>query len=157
MSATLDLNTIMEMDHPVWVDHDGRVRDVAFPVYAPECFDDGEGGIDTCGDTDWTALTGYSGQDRYSGPIMHPSEYIGGALAEDILAEPGVYVAVVVDDPDTGEEPSGWAVMRYCGAELCPDCGRPIERTDSGGLWRHRDMVNPPNCWRLSLDGPYVD
>jgi hypothetical protein len=35
----------------------------------------------------------------------------------------------------------------------CPDCGRPIERTESGGWWRHVGM--PDGCWRLSMDGPF--
>lgn len=66
----------------------------------------------------WELLTGYSGQDSYSGPIMHPSEYIGGGLERDILATPGVYVVLAAySSPEEGEEeeeemPDGWAVAR---------------------------------------------
>ena len=62
----------------------------------------------------WELLDGYSGQDRYSGPIMHASEYVGGRMERDILATPGVYVALVdycLDDSD----PEGWAVARMIG------------------------------------------
>lgn len=42
---------------------------------------------------------------------MHTSEYIGGGLARDILAQPGYYVALV-EYPSDGGEPDGWAVAR---------------------------------------------
>lgn len=45
----------------------------------------------------WALMTGYSGQDSYNGPVMHPSEYIGGGMERDILATPGVYVCLVVE------------------------------------------------------------
>jgi hypothetical protein len=108
------LNDIMEFDHVIEVLEDGSIVD-RNDIYAPESFDDGHGKIDFAGATGWYALNGYSGQDRYAGPIMHPSEYIGGHLADDILASPGVYVAVVVTDLDDEENPSGWAVLRYDG------------------------------------------
>lgn len=107
-----DLNDVMSFDHVVEVHADGTVTDRP-DIYAPESFDDDRGGIDFAGDKRWTALDGYSGQQSYSGPIMHPSEYIGGSLADDILSEPGVYVAVVVTDLSSEDaEPSGWAVLR---------------------------------------------
>lgn len=71
----------------------------------------------------WEFIDGYSGQEGYSGPVMHHSEYVGGAMERDILAEPGVYTAVVVDcltdddypdgvPEDVEIEPAGWAVLR---------------------------------------------
>lgn len=53
---------------------------------------------------------GYTGQWGYSGPEMHASEYLGGRLAEDILAEPGIYALVGVRydcDPDYCGIPAG--------------------------------------------------
>ncbi len=54
-----------------------------------------------------------------AGTWIHSSEQIGGRLAEDILAEPGVYVSLVAnaepdedDDPDDYLEPEGWAIAR---------------------------------------------
>lgn len=47
---------------------------------------------------------------------MHASEYIGGKLARDILATPGLYVAVVSyatledDDPEPDDSIAGWAI-----------------------------------------------
>ncbi len=108
-----DLNDAMEFDHVVQVHDDGSVTDRR-DLYAPECYGEPDGTINFAGAKGWHALNGYSGQDRYAGPIMHPSEYIGGRMADDILSTPGTYVAVVVTDLDDDEgEPYGWAVLRY--------------------------------------------
>lgn len=109
----LDLNTRLEFDCVVEVHKDGTMTD-RHDLYAPESYDDGTGGIDFAGSTVWKPLDGYSGQYGYSGPIMHPSEYIGGVLEDDIATTPGVYVVVVVTDlDDVDGEPSGWAVLRH--------------------------------------------
>lgn len=66
----------------------------------------------------WEPMRGYTGQygagsDSF---IMHESEFIGGGLARNILATPGLYVATVVDgmmdDEDVETEPVGWMVAR---------------------------------------------
>jgi hypothetical protein len=110
-----DLNGIMEFDHPVVVDEHGTVTDAPADVlYVPEVYTDGDP-LTPWVSPGWSLLSGYSGQDRYAGPIMHPSEFIGGSMALDILATPGVYVAVVVTDLDAGDEDDdlvGWAVAR---------------------------------------------
>jgi hypothetical protein len=103
-----DLNNRMEFDHVVRVHADGSVTDES-GVYAPELF--GE----ELDDGTWALMNGYSGQYGYSGPIMHASEFIGGGMARDILAAPGLYVALVsyvpTDDEDNDEDNiSGWAV-----------------------------------------------
>lgn len=75
-------------------------------VFAPELFDEEVS-------PGWTLLNGWSGQDRYPGPIMHASEYIGGRMAAWILENPGVYVALVSYDlDDLDGEPFGWAVAK---------------------------------------------
>ena len=104
------LNSRMEFDCVIRVDAAGTVTD-EHDVYGPEVVDFGGGDVHVS-ESRWTLLDGYSGQDRYSGPVMHPSEFIGGAMERDILATPGLYVAVVVeyDSDDGSEEPSGWAV-----------------------------------------------
>lgn len=112
MITTDELNDVMEFGHVIEVRADGSIIDRP-DLYAPECYGEPDGSIDFAGYKGWTALDGYSGQDRYSGPIMHPSEYVGGGLARDILSTPGVYVVVVVDDLDEPEDPYGWAVLRY--------------------------------------------
>lgn len=122
-----NLNDVMEFEHVVTVTRDGRVLDGPDNLYAPDVLDDE---IQSEG---WEFLDGYSGQYGYSGPIMHSSEFIGGGMARDILATPGVYVAVVAmyspdEDDDDGSDygAEGWAVLRYAPADAheC-DCGHP--------------------------------
>lgn len=107
----MSLNDHMQFDHVIEVMEDGSIID-RNDMYSPDVYDDGNAGIGYMGDAGWVALNGYSGQDRYPGPIMHPSEYIGGRLESDILSTPGIYVAVVVEDIDNPEHPSGWAILR---------------------------------------------
>lgn len=110
----LRLDDIMSLDHVVEVHDDGTVTDGPAGIYAPTVTDERP---DDCR---WTLLNGYSGQYRYSGPIMHNSEFIGGRMADDILSTPGIYVAVAAqwspddddDDYDTPDTVEGWAVAR---------------------------------------------
>lgn len=109
---TVNLNDIMEFDHVIRVHEDGTITDEP-DVYAPNLLDD------QLDDNTWTLLDGYSGQDRYSGPIMHNSEFIGGRMEDDIRENPGVYVAIVsyyspseTDDSDHDSIVEGWAVAR---------------------------------------------
>lgn len=111
------LNDLMEFDHVIMVDADGHVSEPG-GIWAPEVTVQ-EGSyanpdVSAMHNEPWTLMNGYSGQYGYHGPVMHSSEFIGGKLAEDILAEPGYYVAVVVADVDSedDDEPAGWAVAR---------------------------------------------
>jgi hypothetical protein len=103
-----NLNTFMEFDHVIKVNEDSTVEYAPMVQY-PTLTDDEL-------DSDrWTLLNGYSGQFRYSGPVMHNSEYIGGRLAEDILEQPGYYVAIPaywteVPDGDILPDIEGWAI-----------------------------------------------
>ena len=112
--ATRDnLNSIMEFDHVITVHEDGTVSDGPSSLYAPTLMDEE---LDGAG---WLLLDGYTQQHGYRGPIMGDGEYIGGRMADYILATPGIYVAIVAfwlpegdDDGDTVME--GWAVARRC-------------------------------------------
>ena len=116
----MTLNEIMEFDHVIRVTDD--LRAVSEPrICAPETM-----GMEIQGDG-WEWMDGYSGQDRYSGPHMHQSEFIGGRMEVDIANTPGIYVAVVVGcdhDPDycdsgPGGEcatPTEWGVLRKVAA-----------------------------------------
>jgi hypothetical protein len=111
------LDKIMETDHVVQVHADGTVTDGPAGLYAPGLVDDE---LDS---SHWEFFsTGYTGQYGYAGPIMHDSEFIGGRLARDILAEPGIYVAVAAcylpDDNDEEITYEGWAVARYVGPDF---------------------------------------
>lgn len=122
MNVTRDnLNAVMEFDHVVRVDSDGTVTDAEADIYAPDVHDNLDGSVlvmSPHGSKPWALMNGYSGQDRYAGPVMHASEYIGGKMADDILATPGLYVSVMVycnvedveDDEDDDVNVSGWAV-----------------------------------------------
>ena len=119
-----DLNAVMEFDHVIEVlpgtlaeDGSAMVRPRA-DIYAPSVC--GEDGIE---DTAWQPLKGYSSQG--SGIInqaenwhMHDCESIGGRLAEDILANPGIYVCVYITWPTEAEDETdaetiieGWCVL----------------------------------------------
>lgn len=106
------LDETMEFDHVIQVHADGSITDAPNNLYAPDLYD-GE----LQGDGWEFFTTGYSGQYGYNGPIMHNSEYIGGGLERDILAQPGYYVSVVCywtpeDESDEAAENAieGWAV-----------------------------------------------
>lgn len=114
-----DLNSIMEFDHVVTVAKDGAVTDGPPGVYAPSLLD---GELD---DSRWKMMTsGYTSQYGYSGPVMHDCESIGGQLERNILATPGVYVAVAASYTcDEHEEAcecelitEGWAVAYLVGS-----------------------------------------
>lgn len=106
-----------DFDHPFRVLADGTIGE-APGVYAPDLLNEelSPSGV-------WEMLNGYSGQDSYSGPIMHNSEYIGGQLERDILAQPGVYVLVAAywdrEEDDDREEMliEGWAICRLIESE----------------------------------------
>lgn len=115
-----NLNSVMEFGHVIHVHSDGTVTEPR--VFNPpevvyrELDADGQCVDDEIHDLPdgWTLLRGYTGQYGYNGPVMHPSEFIGGRLARDILSTPGMYAAVVVDglEPEeTGDDTNiGWAV-----------------------------------------------
>jgi hypothetical protein len=120
MGVTADkLNDVMEFNRVIRVYPDGTVNYVK-DVYAPElnAINDGDGSHTAETDPElcrqaehagWTLESGWTGQYSYNGPCMHPSEFIGGGLAEHILATPGYWVAVVVYEDD-GSDPEHWAV-----------------------------------------------
>lgn len=94
----------------------GTVRDDIYSVEAVYYLGEGPGGDDVFEDlNNWTPLTGYSGQDRYSGPVMHESEYIGGGMADHIINTDGIYTfsVVMMDEPDEYEEHPviGWMIL----------------------------------------------
>jgi hypothetical protein len=112
MTTTPDtLNSEMPFDHVVRVT-DG-VLTAEPDIHAPELrWSNGHVEMDPA--EGWVLMDGYSGQFRYGGPIMHESEYIGGRMADDILARDGVFVALVCHDYDEATEDEmptcGWAV-----------------------------------------------
>ena len=111
------LDDFMEFDRVVAVHADGKTVEHSHAVYAPEL--DGE---EILSSLPWTFVNGFSGQYGYGGPVMHPSEYIGGRLEKHILENPGFYTVVAVyptfeereaalDDTGLSDDPYGWAVL----------------------------------------------
>jgi hypothetical protein len=104
----------MMFDHVIEVHEDGSITGGPDGVYAPELYD-GELSDTAYGRSlsGWELQSGYSGQYGYSGPVMHPSEYIGGGLERDIRSTPGLWVALVnyvTTDGDDEDDIDGWAV-----------------------------------------------
>lgn len=94
--------------------------------YAPEVFYDPDQGLLIDGETEkirgWQALTGFTGQYGYNGPIMHPSELWTDAMLERlrILSQDGplTFTLQVVespcylrDEPCLSDELVGWVVL----------------------------------------------
>lgn len=105
-----ELNSVMEFGHVIRVHPDGTISEPR-DVWAPGLCDS-----ELESSSPWSLLDGFSGQDRYSGPIMHASEFVGGGIARYILDHPGYYVTLV-DYPSEDDEPDGWAIA-YMDAEL---------------------------------------
>ena len=73
----------------------------------------------------WEAVSGYSGQHGYSGPDMHPSEYLGGGMARDVLEDVGAIYATQTlsalpnwdaDDEETETvmmDADGWILLKF--------------------------------------------
>uniref|UniRef100_UPI003F496327 hypothetical protein n=1 Tax=Amycolatopsis sp. CA-096443 TaxID=3239919 RepID=UPI003F496327 len=121
------LNDLMVFDRVIMVHANGNITQPE-EFYEPDCMiaadENGQilaeherDWINGVRDYGWEPLRGYSAQDGYGGPIMHPSEFVGGRLAKEIQSEPGAYVAALIEvipkDKDDNPEPAGRAVLRY--------------------------------------------
>jgi hypothetical protein len=130
-----ELDKFAEFDHPFRVNDwghdgfpDGSVTDDLPGVYAPSVYwyeGDSQEYIDGSG---WEPVNGYSGQDRYSGPVMHASEFLGGGMAKEVLSTPGIYVVTTVEDPDDPDNPAGWMLLRR-------DLEPPRMKRNDNGSW----------------------
>lgn len=104
----------MEFDHVIEVLTGGTTRE-RLDISAPELWGASGKPEEVEG---WELLNGYSGQDRYAGPIMHNSEQLAGGIADEIRSTPGVYVALLCqwmpesEDEDEEIVVEGWAVAR---------------------------------------------
>ncbi|MFI0265603.1 hypothetical protein [Streptomyces luteogriseus] len=164
----MDLNAKMEIGHVVYIRKGGAVVD-AINVHAPEINCDYTGPFDDAQISDadeeamgesvksqgWTLETGWTGQYLYSGAIMHPSEFIGGKLAEHIRETPGLWVALSVElhpeDENAESESAGW-VLAYREAvhygysrTACGD----LPESEDGGCTTTVKEVTCPVCWEV--------
>lgn len=120
--ATVDtLEHIMPFDNVVEILPGGVVEDRP-DMYAPEwpwtIGDTAE--IDTSGLGEWVPQS-FNGPASGDGPLMHPSESIGGGMAAALIEAPGVYVVVPVNDGDEELDNdnevcfAGWTVLKWEG------------------------------------------
>lgn len=141
MDDTLD--ALMSVDRVIRVHDDGTVTDKTSGVYAPEVDIDLDADgqipdaterqmIDEIKRAGWDVQSGWSGQYRYGGPIMHESEFVGGPLAEHVLSTPGFWVVTY---------PS--VTVSHCPDEedRCEQCTYDMERRPDRWLILHRDAV----------------
>jgi hypothetical protein len=146
----MDLDVKMEIDLAVRVHPDGSVTDAA-GVYAPEVsMDTGDDGQILAGHEaamvadlkrqGWDVESGWTGQQGYRGPVMHTSEFIGGRLAEHILATPGYWVACAVYVASE-ECPNGSPTCTL--SDPCVIChdhtGKDREQDCAGWIIAHRE------------------
>lgn len=97
----------------------------------------------------WQAVTGFSGQHGYDGPVMHASEVIGdSAMADYIRDNPGEYVAVTVSQEMSEEE----QIEEY--GEL-PEDG--TEMHDVGWMLLHKSSESPGSGNSPHSNGSGVD
>lgn len=124
LATTADeLNNLAEFDHPIQVHPDGSVTDAPANVYAPSVYEyldeDGQStGPPEIDGSGWEFVDGFSGQQGYSGPVMHPSEYLGGGMARHVLENPGIYVVVEDMNPEDPDDLIGWCLLKKTGAVM---------------------------------------
>jgi hypothetical protein len=109
----------VEFDHPFTIEAD-TVLDVP-GVFAPSVYsweqEDGTWSEAEPEDSAWQLVShGWTGQDRYKGPVMHNSEFIGEGIAERLaeMAEDYRAFAVCAVDCiglDGEQEHDGWVVL----------------------------------------------
>lgn len=107
------LNDYVEFNSPFRVHSDSTISDAGGHIMAPETLwdEDSLSGLDLplMRQYGFTPLNGHA----TNGLIRHPSEYLDGQLAQDILGEPGVYCVTEVIDPDDTDALIGWSISRY--------------------------------------------
>lgn len=134
----------VEFDSPFLVGTDGRVQTYLPDVFAPV---DGDRITDDACPDGWELIDGWSGQHGYSGPTMHASEYLGGAMARSVLDNPGVYCLAIAYS-NLVDIPAG---------ETCNSCGEhdprglTVDNGQADGMrpWACEECDGEPAGWYL--------
>ena len=124
------LNTELEFDAPFRICARGAAIADRRDLYAPECYLDLDAPDElnlAGGEEEWEPVSGWSGQEASAGSaVMHPSEFLGGALSEWVLTQVGeTFVIVVVEV--LSDEPAGWALLRHKTRQLISSEHNSIE------------------------------
>lgn len=148
-----DLKDRMDFDHVVSILPGGRIEDGPDGIHAPDLFcTDEEDYVREAEREGWSLLSGYTGQYGYSGVLLHSSEFIGGGLAEHILTNPGLYVAMVAEcDPE--ECGCGWEEECECQSEEECTCACTCETEPAGWAVAFRPMIRPSGAYRCPCCG----
>jgi hypothetical protein len=139
-----DLNSLMEFEVVIEVHPDGSVstRHDLNPYFDLNVATDGTDEFDI--QEGWELLTGFTGQYSYNGPVMHPSEYIGGGMARHILETPGLYIVLEVSAYGEHE----WQYARMTGNKSCAVCGlMPLDEDDEDSPCRQDE----PAGWAVAF------
>lgn len=93
------LSESLDFDHIIAVYDDGSIADNAIPndLYAPDAYEPDS--METTLDGWELPLSGFTGQDRYTGPWLHNSEVIAGGVASYVFEHPGYWVAIYASYP----------------------------------------------------------
>jgi hypothetical protein len=160
------LNDIMDFDHVIRVNADGTIdTDPKGTPYAPESivFTRHDGSVmadneaawaESVRSQGWEPERGWTGQYGYRGSFMHESEYVGGSLADHILATPGLWTVVVVtalrgDPDDAGEDFN--SATHAC--DDCADAPDPeVEDEDAGWAILHMDDGPDTDSYVVTID-----
>lgn len=140
----------------VWTIRGDSVLPCRGPLWAPDAYVDSDG-RDCLSGAGWSFVSGgWTGQYGYSGPVMHPSEQVGEGIAVSLSELSVDYLAfalVVVEDLDDEENPAGWAVVGYSGAD-----GRICRHSWVAGMMCVADedldavsQVRPVECERCEV------
>lgn len=117
----------VDFDAPFVLTATGDVIENAESVWAPEIVYGVyalSSTLDIEVESNWEAVTqGLSLQYGYGGAVMHPSESVGGRIAERLMDivelhddADQVFAIVSVESPDDDDdEPVGWTIVRYTG------------------------------------------
>lgn len=127
------VSRIADFDRVFAVREDGTV-DSANPYHycAPEAIEPAPYATELDG---WQLpLSGFTGQDRYTGPWLHDSEVIAGGVADYVLAHPGYWVAIYAQY-DCQECAGARSIWNDCQTEELPcpaDYCEPGEMFEEG-------------------------
>lgn len=111
-----DFNSAISFDTVYTVTAENEIER-ADGLYAPETYgfenENGEFELENLAEG-WSYVSGKSGQYSYSGPIMHPSEFISAGWAKEILSNVGYTFCVTeITNLDDEDDLVGWGFLEY--------------------------------------------
>lgn len=151
LALSRELNSAIEFDCPFLLIPgegsaaivDGNDLPQLGRVYAPSVTCHPADGSLVIEEPAWVPVSGYSGQYRYSGPVMHASEQLSGGMARDLLEGvmgAGWFVVVAVEQ----ETCDDYAAYGECGVSNPPADGDTLHECSDepvGWMLLHRPVA----------------